>query len=431
MNRRCPCRRRLFARGCLVLAACAVLAGARGQDKAGQAYDEWRLVEPAQEMQDYKAALRDGAFDEGSRKFLLEIALPQLGMRKNRAGIDVVRKRMREVLCGEGGADPRAAASAMQVVKEFMTALARDKDADIVTRVNAALLVGELRGPGNKPWTPAVAPLVEALGDESLPAAVRIAAASGLARHVEADPEARAGDVGPKLLAVAGSPLAGIDPVAADWLRSRALSMLARMGSAAPNGTGATAVKVLADPARPLDVRVRAAAAAGRCVKAAGDTDVAAAVSAIRGLADSVLAATKAATERRERALRLAGAAAGKPQPGPAPEDGGAGGMSQSYRRDAWRLATLADALATAEGDGGLARLASASANVVTDVAKAMREGAARLDARPEAESLAAAIEGLAAAGKPGAAAGQTPDPGKPAEAVEPGGTDGVPFGEK
>ncbi|MFM9058976.1 MAG: hypothetical protein ACKOSQ_07630 [Planctomycetaceae bacterium] len=432
MNLRRPRFQRVAVHGCLCIAALAGGAGVLGQDKTGAPYDEWRLVEPAQEMQDYKAALRDGSFDEASRKFLLEIALPQLGMRKNRAAIDAVRRRMREVLCGEGGGDPKAATSAMQIVKEFMTGLARDKKADLVTRVNAALLVGELRG-GNKPWTPAVAPLAEMLGDDALPAAVRIAAAAGLARHVEADPEARATDVGPKLVAVAGSPLAGLDPVAADWLRSRALSMLARMGPAAPNGTGAMAATVLADAQRPIDVRVRAAAAAGRCVKAPGDTDVAAAISAIRAVADAALAATKAATDRRERALRLAGVAAGqlqaKPQAGVVVDGVPAGGTTQAYRRDAWRLATLADALATPAGDAGLARFAGPAAVTATDMARALREGAARLDAQPDSATLDAAIQGLAATGKPAAAADGTPATGKPAAVPEP--ADGIPFGEK
>ena len=430
MNCRRPHFRPVAVLGCLCIAALAG-TGALGQDKAGASYDEWRLVEPAQEMQDYKAALRDGSFDEASRKFLLEIALPQLGMRKNRAGIDLVRRRMREVLCGEGGGDPKASASAMQIVTEFMTALARDKKAEIVTRVNAALLVGELRGSGNKPWTPAVVPLVEMVGDDALPAAVRIAAAAGLARHVEADPEARATDVGPKLVALAGSPLAGIDPVAADWLRSRALAMLARMGPAAPNGTGAMAAKMLADAQRPIDVRVRAAAAVGRCVKAPGDTDVAAAVAAIRAVAEAGLAATKAATDRRERVFRLSGNATGQAQaqPGPAPDGGSTGGTTQEYRRDAWRLATLADALATSAGDGGLARFAGAAAATATDVARALREGAAGLDAQPGAKALDAAIQGLAATKAPAAAGDGARAAEKPAAVAAP--ADGIPFGEK
>jgi len=255
MRTGCPLLHRLAA-ACLALACLVSVSPARAQDKPAAVYDDWRLLEPSEEMIAYKNQLRDGSFDDSARAFLAKTALPQLEKPKNRPTIDRVRRRMREVLCGESGADPKAAAAAMQVMSDVMTAKARDAKADPVVRLNAMLMVGELRSAGNKPWTPAVAPLVAALEDAGLPPAVRIAAAAGLARHVEADPVARSADIGPAAVKLAGAPLDGVDAVAADWLRSRALVMLARMGADAPKGTVPTAAKVLADADGPAAHRV-------------------------------------------------------------------------------------------------------------------------------------------------------------------------------
>lgn len=430
--------RAALARGFLFALAFASTA-ARGQEKPAAVYDEWRLLEPAEEMVEYKNRLRDGGFDETSRSFLVKTALPQLGLPKNRATIDRVRRRMREVLCGDAGSDPRAAAAAMQAVTDVMIPTARDAKADIVLRVNAILLVGELRAQGTKPWAPAVGPLAAVVGDDSLPAAVRIAAAAGLARHVEADPVARAADVGPAVLKLAGAPLAGVDPLAADWLRSRALAMLARMGVAAPAGTAGMAATILRDATRPIDVRVRAAAALGACTREAGEVDVTAAVDGIRALATAALATTQVALERRELAGRIAGGDAGQPLPQRPPELGLQWGApapdgdpdSPVYRRDAWLLATLADALAPAQGETGLARLAGGGADSVADLARALRDGAGQLDAQPDAGSLRAAIKALADAGQPGPRAPGEQDPAPADDAAAGAGAEGVPFGDR
>lgn len=428
-----PIRRRLAA--CSVLIACLSPAAAvRAQDKPAAVYDEWKLLEPSDEMLAYKNQLRDGSFDDSARAFLTKTALPQLENPNNRATIDRVRRRMREVLCGESGSDPRAATAAMQVVSDAMMAKVRDAKAKEVVRLNAMLMVGELRTAGNKPWTPAVAPLVAALEDAKLPPFVRIAAAAGLARHVEADPVARSADIGPAALTVAGSPLDGVDAVAADWLRSRALVMLARMGSNAPKGTVPVAAKLLTDASRPIDLRVRAAAAVGRCIKAPPDTDVAAVVAAIRDLATTALGTTKADADRRDLAVRLAGGAVGRPEMRAAVGIENAGdamptGPSQVYRRDAWRLATLADALAPETGEGGVASAAGPAAAAIKEVADLLRKGANDLDKDPGAASLVKAIEDLAAGGQPAA----TPPAEGAAEAAKPAaeqpGVDGVPFG--
>lgn len=417
----------------VALAPCSTPA----QEKAAAA-DEWRAIESSAAMLTYKGQLRDGGFDDAAKTFLTETALPQLGLPKNRISIDRIRRRMRESLCGETGAEAKAAAAATEVVGGFMLQVARDpKNRDLVHRVNAMLMVGELRGPGGKPWPPAVPGLVAAVGDDALPAAVRIAAAAGLARHVEADPAARGADVGPALVKLVAAPLEGVDPLAADWLRSRALTMLGRMGAAAPAGAAAAAAGVLRDASRSIDLRVRAAAATGTCIKAAGDTDVAAAVAAIRDLALAALGDTKSRADRRELAARLAGMPVG--QPGPTPEFGSGGeiidtsdGDREIYRRDAWRLATLADALAPADG-GGLAAVAGASQQEVTALAESLRAPAKLLDADPCLASLDEALAALAGGDEAGTDAAGEPagEADRPADGEPAAGVEGLPFGNR
>lgn len=407
--------------GLVVALLACVATAARAQDKPAATYDSWPALESAEELRAYKNQLREGTFDEAAKAFLTKTALPQLGLPKNRPTIDRVRRKLRDSLCGDDATDAKTAAAAMQTVTAVMIAAARDAKADMTIRVNAALLVGELRGPGGKPWTPAAEPLAKVLGDASLPAAVRIAAAAGLARHVEADPAARASDVGPALLATGAQAAAGVDPVAAAWLRSRALVMLARMGAAAPAGTTAAAAGVLRDAAAPVDLRVRAAATTGACIAAPGDTDVDAAVAAIRDVATAALDDTRAELDRQATAARIGGG-----QPAPRPDAGLDGndadaGTPQRFRREAWRLATLADALAPATGDGGLARQAGANMGAATDLAEALRQAAVRLDSQPDADALAAAIEDLAAfAAAPGALPTASPAAPEKAEATPP-----------
>lgn len=421
---------RLLLHGLLVV---GVLATAAAQGPKPAAYEDWKSLEASEELRNYRKQLLDGVFNDASRDFLATIALPQIALPKNRPEIDRIRHKMVDRLCvaDQEGGNAKGTISAQQAIVEFMTTLARNGKADLAARVNAVLLIGELpdpASPGRKVfWAEAVPPLVAMLKDDALPPAVRIAAAAGLARHVESDPKARAAEVGPAALQVASSAFAGVDVVAADWLRSRSLVMLSRMGAAAPDGTAAAAARILVDTNRPFDVRVRAAATLGGSIKAAGDTDVAAAVGAVRTLAAAALADTQARIDRRDLAVRLAGGAApGAPQPDIGGMDATAG-FSELHRRDAWRLATLADALDPGDGAGGLARVAGPTADAATALAATLRQAAAGLDQRPDAVALRAAVQALAAAHDGAAAAG---DAGatKPA-AGESEGVDGIPFG--
>lgn len=416
---------------CILTVAVAQGAVCLGQEKAAPTFEDWKKLEPAQELASYRSQLRDNVFGEAERNFLTKTALPQLGNPRNRPEIDRVRRKMIDRLCvvDASAGDGKAVAAALQTVADFMTAVARDGRADPLLRINAALLVGELRVQGNKPWTPALTPLTAVFGDDTIPAAVRIAAAAGVARHVEADPAGRAADVGPVLVKVAGSPLANVDPVAANWLRSRAFAMLARMGTDAPAGAVAAASAALLDANRPVDDRVRAAAAVGACVKAADDTDVAGVVTAIRDLAATALGGTRAQAERLKLTERLAGGKAAAPPIRAGAADAFDDDSSQVYRRDAWRLATLADALSSGDGTGGLATVGGPGAASIKDIARALRDAANMLDAQPGRESLDAALAGIADVPLADEPAADQPAADKPAAPTVPAGTDANPFG--
>ena len=125
MTARVAILRRLAA--CLALAALAAAPGA-AQD-AAPTYPDWRLFEAGEDTAAYRAKLREGGFDAAAQAFLVQQALPQLALKRNRTTIDRVRRRMREVLCGDGGSNPAAAESARKVIAESMTALARSAEA--------------------------------------------------------------------------------------------------------------------------------------------------------------------------------------------------------------------------------------------------------------------------------------------------------------
>lgn len=423
--------------------AVSMVAAPGSAQEAATKYAEWRLLEAADETADYRAKLRDGGFDAAAQAFLAQEALPQLALKRNRPTIDRVRRRMREVLCGDGGSNQAAAEAARKSIADFMTALVRNANAEPVVRVNAMLLVGELTTAQGKPWPGAVAPLAAALGDDTLPGGVRVAAAAGLARHVAEAGDALAPTVGPVLAKTASAPIKGVDAVGNDWLQSRALVMLADLGPAAPPDSAKIAAAILADESRSLDVRVRAAAVLGRCAKA-GQVDGGKVVEAIRGLA---VAAVEADTsrERRERLVRqfsgVAGAGAGaglsgRPEAAWLPGGGMAEASSttspsQAYRRTAWRLATLADALLSADGTNGLAMLAGNDAPAARELAAALRKAAQDLDAVPAEASLGAALPALGLEeAEPATDDAAAPAGEAPAEPAVPGATPfSTPFG--
>lgn len=384
-------------------------------------FAEWRLVESAPATIEYRNALRNGAFDDNARGYLRDVALPQLAVPANRATIDRVRRRLRDIACDPSG-EGRALDQAGQFVIDFMKAVAADEKADAAVRVNAMLLIGDLNAKGGRPLPAAVAPLAAVVTDGRQPAAVRIAAAAGLARHVQA----AEGTLPPPAVAALVKLVTGpadSDPVAAEWLTTRALGMLAQLGSAAPREGVAAAAAILGDASAAADVRVRAAAVVGAAAADAG-VDIPKAVAAIRDVATSTL--TFEAT--RDEPLDLGGLGSpdsfGGAVPGDVPGQDGTAGLGpvqvQACRRAAWRLDTLARALAGVDGKGGLAARAGPAQPQVLVLAAALRDAAVRIDENPDVISIREALDALAPAGGEPAAAAANPaaqPEGRPAPA--------------
>ena len=389
--------------GLLFVVAVTLVAAPR--QAAAQAAADWKAVESSQMMTDYRVQLREGPFDDRLRGFLTTTALPQLGLPVNRPVIDRVRRRMRELLCGDVAAEPKALDGALQTVAEFMTAVATDGKADLTVRVNAMLLVGELKAKDGKPWAGAASPLVAAVGDAALPLAVRIAAAEGLARHVDAAAAGLAPTAGPALVKLLAAKAAG-DPVGTDWLTARALGMLTAMGAAAPADTAAAASAILQDASRPPVLRARAALAVGATARPGSPVAAGKVIEASGSLARGILEAELPSGGRADAAVRDAE----EPQ---SPAGGAASGSSvaeQACRRAAWVLFALARGLAGDDGKGGLAAIAAADAPAARELAETLKTQSQAIDSAPTKASIQAALAALA-----GGAAAAPDAPAKPA----------------
>jgi hypothetical protein len=394
--------------------ALVALAATGSAQDAGGKYATWSQVENAVETKDYRNALGSGggAFDDKARAYVAQVALPQLGLEGNRATIERVRKRLRETLLGDI-ADEKAFDAASGFIANAMAALAGNQEQDPVVRVNAMLLIGELQAKDKQRLLPAAgATLAAAAGDARLPMEVRIAAASGLAKHADAAKAA-----GPNVVAaLAKTTAASLTPMlsappdggraaAADWLAGRALGILQALGPAAASKESIDATaRILGDPARAVDLRIRAAAALGAAAKPNAGFDAARAVESIRTVAISALEADEAAAEERRFAQSIAGAE-GRPAGTPQPQ--GTGGEEPAIpqlvcRRDAWRLATCADAIFAEDGGSGLATLLGNDAAAAKSLAGTLRQAAAGLDANPDEQAV---VEALALLGKPVAGA--------------------------
>jgi hypothetical protein len=394
-----------WPRGPIVVALIACAGLVWGGLAAAQVPKEWRLLESDARTLDFRNKLREGTFDATSRSFLTDVALPQLVLPANRDTIDRVRRRIRELLVAD---------ASLPTIVDYAAALAKDETAAPVVRVNAMLLLGEVTGKDKKPWPAAAPVLVAAVGDATLPMAVRVAALAGLADHLAAAGPQLAATAGPVLLEVARADPTKADPVAVNWLAGRALTLLGRMGPETPAETVAVAAAVLADEDRPLDVRVRAAAALGGSAAEGRTGDMAASFRGIRDLAITVV------QEERDRVQRMAplanmastGGAYGAPalggffdptlsaeaqMMGPSPINES---LQLAFRRAAWRLATLADAL-EAEGGGGLVAVAGPLAGTAGTMAKGLRTAATVIDGAPTHASIERAFKAIGGSGPP------------------------------
>jgi hypothetical protein len=423
-----------------LLAGCLLGGGPAAAQEAAAKYPTWTKFELSSETRDFRAKLRDGGgFEAADREFVVRQALPQLGFESNRASIERVRRRIREAILEEM-TDPKAYDTAARAVLEAMLAKARDKATDPLVGVNAMLLVGELRGLDRRPLPAALPGLVAAAADAGLPIGLRIAAAVGLSRHAET--AAASGDVAAVVKAVApalGPMLTAPTPgPAADWLASRALSIMQVLGPpAATKDALAAAAAILADESRPVDVRIRAGLALGATAGADSGLDVARAVAAVRSCAIVGLRDDVKGAEVRQFEAQLVG---GNPQPQPpGPATPPPPPVPQlACRRDAWRLSACAQALEGPDGGSGLAALlAGDAAAAAKELAAQLRQSATSLDANPNAQGVVDALATLtqeppaspaaAPAGSPPAPTPASPtQPTSPFDAPSP---DSSPFG--
>jgi len=421
-----------FTFAIVLQAIAAVATTVRAEPK----YVGWSKVESARETREYKEKLRDnGALDGNARQFLEQTTLPQLALEENRPTIERTRRRIRELLLADIG-DDKTFAEVSRLVADFMTALARDDAAEPVVRVNAMLLVGELKGKEGRPWPPAAALLAAAAADKSLPIAVRIAATSGVARHVSAageGDEELAKKVGPATLGIISEPVEPDHAREQGWLVSRAISSLPGVVKTAPPDVAAALAGILADPERSIDVRVRAAAALGRLADAKSGLNVGEVVATTQALAVTALEVEEsaAATRRFEQQYRsLAGGMPPGGGPGMMPPGFGMDGMQpavkdllaipeQACRRAAWRIATLATALLSSDGKSGLTVLLGEGGGQAKDFAGILREWGTAIDQAPDEQSVLDALDAL-----------RGPRPGsrpanRPARRAEDGGAEG------
>jgi hypothetical protein len=422
------------------LAAALIVAWMAGTARAEPKYVGWTKVEACREIRELKEKLREGGqLDANARLFLEETALPQLALDDNRATIERTRRRLRELLLADV-ADEKAYGEISLLIAEFMTALARDEQTEAVVRVNAMLLVGELKAKNGKPWPPSALSLAAAIGDKGLPDAVRVAALAGVVKHVAAaeGDEAIAKTFGPQVFAILAEPSTPDRAIEHEWLVSRALQMVPSIAQPAPAKVAGAIAALLADDARSIDLRVRAAAALGATADANSGVDAAAAVETIRKLAIAALEAEeKAAAARRfEDLYRRGGVAAAAPPGMPAPPPGmGFEGMAlpvvdplatpeQACRRAAWRLYTLGAAILTPDEKQGLALLMGDAAGPAKALAGLLVKEGLAIDGDPVEDALLDALDAL----RPPA------DGGKPAKrpvrqpkAEEPGADDAKP----
>jgi hypothetical protein len=377
----------------------------------------------------------------------------------NRPILDRVRRKMREILI-LGITEDRAFDDASKAVADAAVTIAKNSEASRAARVNAMLLVGELRAKDNKDgtvWPAAVSQLAAVAGDATLDPSVRVAAMAGLVRH--ADVAKRTGGdrlteftkgARPAILAIVAEKPSVEQPVVSDWLASRALSILTTVVKSSPKELATTLVGVMNDNSRSLDVRVRAAAALGATVTPKSEIQAVEATNGVTALAVDVLEFDEGILRDRRYEQQMSGGggagAGGGPMPGRPSMPGmppggmsmpgmGGGGVAvpqlvpdQSLRRTAWRLVTLADAMLTEDGKSGVAALVSGDDKVKSQAyAELFRKYALELDEKRTDDVILEALAFIRPGGEEEAATPAGDAEGTPAKPAD----DNDPFGGK
>ena len=462
----------IFATGLIVAAGVPVPAQEEGAETAQDGADEgakpagdatrnaaWTKVEQDAEKSYREPLKAGGGFSPAAQDFIAKKAMPQLANDANRPILDRVRRKMREILI-VGITEDRAFDDASEAVAEAAVTIAKNPEASLAARVNAMLLVGELRAKDNKDgtvWPAAVSQLAAVAGDAMLDPSVRVAAMAGLVRH--ADVAKRAGGdrlteftkgARPAILAIVAEKPSVEQPVVSDWLASRALSILTTVVKSSPKELATTLVGVMSDKSRSLDVRVRAAAALGATVTPKSEIQAVEATNGVTELAVDVLEFDEGILRDRRYEQQMSGGGAGGGGGGggggmmpmrPGMPTGmsmpgmGGGGVAvpqlvpdQSLRRTAWRLVTLADAMLTEDGKAGVAALVSGDDKVKSQAyAELFRKYAVELDEKRTDEVILEALAFIRSGGEEEAATPAGDTEGTPAKPAD----DNDPFGGK
>lgn len=461
----------IFATGLIVAAGGPVPAQEEGAETAQDGADEgakpagdatrnaaWTKVEQDAEKSYREPLKAGGGFSPAAQDFIAKKAMPQLANDANRPILDRVRRKMREILI-VGITDDRAFDDASKAVADAAVTIAKNPEASLAARVNAMLLVGELRAKDNKDgtvWPAAVNQLAAVAGDATLDPSVRVAAMAGLVRH--ADVAKRTGGdrlteftkgARPAILAIVAEKPSVDQPVVSDWLASRALSILTTVVKSSPKELATTLVGVMSDKSRSLDVRVRAAAALGATVTPKSEIQAVEATNGVTELAVDVLEFDEGILRDRRYEQQMSGGGAGGGGGGgggmmsmrPGMPTGmsmpgmGGGGVAvpqlvpdQSLRRTAWRLVTLADAMLTEDGKAGVAALVSGDDKVKSQAyAELFRKYALELDEKRTDDVILEALAALRSGGEEEAATPAGDAEGTPAKPAD----DNDPFGGK
>ena len=460
----------LCATGTVVVTEGLVPAQEQGEETAQDGADDgatpagdatrnaaWTKVEQDAEKL-YKEPLKTGgSFTPAAQDFIAKKAMPQLANDANRPILDRVRRKMREILI-VGITEDRAFDDASKAVADAAVTIAKNSEASLAARVNAMLLVGELRAKDNKDgtvWPAAVNQLAAVAGDATLDPSVRVAAMAGLVRH--ADVAKRTGGerqteftkgARPAILAIVAEKPSVEQPVVSDWLASRALSILTTVVKSSPKELATTLVGVMNDKDRSLDVRVRAAAALGATVTTKSEIQAVEATNGVTELAVAVLEVDEGILRDRRYEQQMSGGGTGGGAGGRMPGRPGMPGMptgmqpgmgggdvavpqlvpDQSLRRTAWRLVTLADAMLTEDGKAGVAALVSGDDKAASQAyAELFRKYAVELDEKRTDDVILEALAFIRSGGEEEAATPAGDTEGTPAKPAD----DNDPFGGK
>ena len=430
---------------CRAVLAAAVIAGlGSGALVRAAGYDSWSKVESAEETRTYGQQIREGKFDAPQQAFLTGILLPQLTLPANRSAIAHVRQRIREIAT-LNATQPQVYERSNTLIRDAMVKAARDSAAEPLARVNAMILVAELQEPDRKPWKGASESLALAAGDGTLPLEVRIAAMAGLVRHAAAGDSEFAARVRPAVAEIITSPPQSspekADAAAVTWLVARAIDLVPMVEPAPP--TIEALARILADDQADLYLRVRAAAALARLAKTGMKLDPAASLGRILSLAVTALERDLDSAEARRFSRRITTGAGGL-EPGRSPAEralprgesmfGGFTGelgdatvidddavSAAACRRDAWRLAALADAVRPEGGTGGIATIAQGDlAAEAIALASLLRKHAREIQSTPAEETLKTALTDLKESGATFAPAAGRQPPAEPGTASSP-----------